>query len=111
MRRTKIDYLNIDSDSIKITGIENWASEEELAAEFGLGVTNSYQYNGYPYYIRLKPFEHTIYRIAVAPDYHTSFIIGEIISCAEFDMLIKVMKAAGKRLDHIKKTAVNSVKI
>ncbi len=100
MKRTKIHYIELDFDTIKIVKVENAVNRTEMVNLFGEAIVTLYELRNPHYFTTfLENKEGKI----------NSFGVGTIFSKSSFKYLIKELKEAGKRLQLIRKTQANSI--
>lgn len=101
MKRTRIIYLPIGKDFIKIIRIENAATSIELRDEFGVDVSSTYL-DTYPSYFQSNNLDK---RVLIWDSSGTGSTIYPNSSWdkTKFSQLIATMKLAGENLVMIKK--------
>lgn len=103
MKRTVIKYVVMPDNRVKITGIENVASLTDIAKEFG-GIVKRYYGSKYPWYGKSE--EGPVLFPVVGQ--HVLINVEDTFEKSEFSKIIQTMKAAGDRLQQIKKQVSES---
>lgn len=93
MKRTTVKYRKTVDGHIELMAIENVATRKEIEEEFGKEVARLY-------FGSLPSYRKADYNLLCA---NGEFLDPGILSKEKFESLIKIMKAAGKRLQEIKK--------
>ena len=103
MKRTEIKYEEHDR-FIKITGIENVASDHDIENEFGAKAAAAYLGGGVPYYITARNAAGKYEGIHMCDGivYFTVYP-GDRVIKEKFSKIISILKASGKRLTEIAK--------